>query len=204
MKQIPFFIGVLLILFVAFTSTKISAEEIPADETHIFDFADALTAEKIWIEKDLREYKREKNIRITIITIPERTAQNYHSAKTQALLEKLRLANTIVITLTLEGDGILNVNETNNLKSRFDWECFETQFQEMLRSLKSASEILIAALDIVRNNEIFPDDPLDTDRTTPLQEVCPAVKPPENTPLPSDEWEEPETLEAFQPENQPI
>lgn len=199
------FLALLILPIFSAISTGVKAEEaIHQQERHIFDFANLLPDDQEWLEKDLQK----ENVDIVVVTIPSlegSLAKKYSHAVNKVWDTKKKTGGTIAIILSA-GEGTLEVTRTVDLEKQFDWTNIQSEADVSITSSQTPSEILITALDIIRNNSITPVDPYDGDTTEPLDQKPDPTQPNIERPFPFPPLEDEGKMERvhFQPEGQRI
>lgn len=207
MKKLSMTAAILTLLFALITSSTGITEETGATieelKRHIFDFANLLPDDQRWLEKDLQK----ESVGIVIVTIPSlegSLAKKHTHAVNKAWDTKKKNSSTITIIFSAE-ENTLEITRTGDTEKRFNWTNIQSEVMNIVPSLQVPSEIITAALDIIRNNVITPDDPYGGDTTEPLNQK-PDLTPEIERPVPFPPLEDEGEIEPvrFQPEGQEI
>lgn len=185
--------------------TLIANVALAGEGRHIFDFANLLPDDQEWIEKDLKN----EAVDIIVVTVPSlegSLAKKHTHAINKVWDVKKRLGNTITIVLSVKG-GLLEITRTADLDRRFNWTNVQSEAEVNITSSQTPSEIIVTALDIIRNNSIASDDddPYGGDITGPPEQE-PDFVPEVDRPSPFPPLEDEGEIEPvrFRPEGQSI
>lgn len=157
MQKISVTASVFSLLFALITGSAVMAEETAEGlERHIFDFANLLPDDQEWIEKDLKN----EAVDIIVVTVPSlegSLAKKHTHAVNKVWDTKKKTSGTIAIILSVKG-GLLEITRTADLDQLFNWSNIQNEAVVNITSSQTPSEIIVTALDIIRNNAITSDD----------------------------------------------